>query len=175
MKHIGKALGISVGLLGGVLAAFFLYSSTHKSDFYIQAFSKNEFLLEGELYFRGSNGREWHDYVVEYHAGGNYEIKYSEWSYFFINGQYYVEDDNGMVLVSTPENELRQIEEMFARASVISNYDFSNLKFRTKSSEEMVELSTGEPILVDYEEYELEGTENIVRMYFVRNFKLEKS
>ena len=84
-----------------------------------------------------------------------------------IDGQYYIEDEvHGYTPVSVPDAELYQIEEMYARASVLSNYNFSNAEFLSSFSVEIPALLTGEPIVCNCEEYELADVDIPIRMYF---------
>ncbi|BAL00335.1 hypothetical protein OBV_31360 [Oscillibacter valericigenes Sjm18-20] len=87
-----------------------------------------------------------------------------------IDGQYFIDDGKGRVLVSELEEEMHQIEEMFARVSVLSNYNFSNLEYSKSFSTDIPEISSGETISCICEEYivkDLEkDAEKTVRIYF---------
>lgn len=142
--------------------------SHHKGEWYIRAFAKNEFFLDGELcFFSDSKGKLWQDHVTESHFDGNCMIDYSKRHFSCIDGQYFIKDNDGNTIIST--NELNEIGEIFTRASVISHYDYSNFNYSSKGSEEIISLSTETPVELDYEDYILEPEAISVRLYFANN------
>lgn len=164
-----KNVKLCIGIVGGGLALIVLavlVFPKHQSTPYLRAFAEDEFSLEGELVLWGSKETT-RNHVLEYHSGTDYGIEYPARSYFFIDGQYYLEDaEHGLTPVSVPVEEMDQIVEMFDRASVLSNYDFSGAKYLSGSSIEIPESSTGELLLCDCEEYQLADQQHTVRMYF---------
>lgn len=140
----------------------------HKGEWYIRAFAKNEFFLDGELcFFSDSKGKLWQEHVTESHFDGNCMIDYPKRHFSCIDGQYFIKDSNGNTMFST--NELNEIDEIFTRASIISHYDYSNFNYSGKGSEEIILLSTGTPMELDYEDYILEPEAISIRLYYANN------
>ena len=168
MKKAVRILGIVAAL--AVLSAA-LFVPRHRSDLFIHTLASNKFCLEGELVY-WSPERYWSDHIVETRSGPDYSIEYSnsQKRYYMIDGQYYGESgEGGRISFSEPKARLHQIEDMFTRVSVLSNYDFSKLKFRVSSTEEIIELATGKPVLCTFEEYGVAGTEHSIRFYFLNH------
>ena len=168
MKKAVRILGIVAAL--AVLSAA-LFVPRHRSDLFIHTLASNKFCLEGELVY-WSPERYWSDHIVETRSGPDYSIEYSnsQKRYYMIDGQYYGESgEGGRISFSEPKARLHQIEDMFTRVSVLSNYDFSKLKFRFSSTEEIIELATGKPVLCTFEEYGVAGTEHSIRFYFLNH------
>ena len=168
MKKAVRILGIVAAL--AILSAA-LFVPRHRSDLFIHTLASNKFCLEGELVY-WSPERYWSDHIVETRSGPDYSIEYSnsQKRYYMIDGQYYGESgEGGRISFSEPKARLHQIEDMFTRVSVLSNYDFSKLKFRFSSTEEIIELATGKPVLCTFEEYGVAGTEHSIRFYFLNH------
>ena len=164
-----KRIKIAAGIIGAGLALTVLavlVLPKHQGTPYLRAFAKNEFGLEGDL-VNWDSREPTRKHVLEYRSGADYGIEYPARSYFFLDGQYYLEDaEHGFTPVSDPPERLAQTAEMFDRASVLSNYDFSGAEFLSGSSGELPDPRTGEAVRCDQEDYYLPREGCVVRLSF---------
>lgn len=155
-------LGAEILLLGLVAVSLI---PQPKSEPILRTIQHNACSLEGQLAFLGESGVRYQP-VAEHRDGTNVQIEYAKANYYIVDGQYYVDMGDGPVPIPTPEEELPVVQEMFQRASVLPSYDVSELTFRSSYATLLPDLETGELVWCQAEEYEREGTEWILRMYF---------
>lgn len=157
---------ILVGVIG--VGWFMLFAAScfpvqHQGEQFISAVTNKRFYLEGDLASFLNPSNPSFCYVVEYKDGEKYGIEYQDRSYHAVDSEYYIEDENKNYIPLTEDDD---VAEMFSMSSVISNRDFSNMRFCCEGSDKIVAIESAMEILCHYEEYQDKESGDIIRLYF---------
>ncbi len=161
----------------GLLLAPGMHFLGGRSDPFMRALAQEEFVLEGELVYRGMQTGSVH--ITEIHKNSDYEIEWPMRTYQYIDGQYYLYDDRypdaeGFApIVDISPEEVKPTQEMFERASALSGYTFSDLKYRATERREIPDRTAENMVICDCKTYLVDDPEldeldepKEVRIYF---------
>ena len=144
------------------------YSSGQQT--FIESVSDGEILVEGVLVFRGTKEATI-SHVYEKHDKDTVIIEYPNRSYSKCAGHYYVDNGEGMEEIDISTYGLQEIEEMFCRMSVLSDYVQSNLKVVTRYKTRIPEPFSTNEVECICEEYRKIGNkkagEETLRIYYI--------
>ena len=138
----------------GLLLAPGMHFLGGRSDPFMRALAQEEFVLEGELVYRGMQTGSVH--ITEIHKNSDYEIEWPMRTYQYIDGQYYLYDDRypdaeGFApIVDISPEEVKPTQEMFERASALSGYTFSDLKYRATERREIPDRTAENMVICDW-------------------------
>ncbi len=150
-KYSGaKYILLCVGMVA-VIACTILNIINVKKPF-LRVYEEGSFNINGVSVFWGKD-KVTKAIVSESHQNENYSIERDSVTYIKENGSYYIRMNGNMQTVTETEDEMPEIEEMFNRASVISNYQYSALKRKNCYVTEIPVLTSSDYKSVICQEY----------------------
>lgn len=164
-----KTKNLFVGVVVVVCLLVITGHSTRQQPF-VESVSNGEIAVEGVLVFKGAKDSTI-SHVSEKHNKDGVLIEYPNRSYSKCAGHYYIDNGKGNEEIDISINGLHEIEEMFYRVSVFSDYVQNDLQFVTRYKTKIPEPTSTNEVACICEEYRKIGNkksdEETLRIYYI--------